>query len=86
LILVALISGLINLDVAVVVAMPVALRVAGRTGLPSSGFAIAVAITANAASILLPTSNPRAAARGLCRAPPGEGGLRIGESVTAAAC
>jgi arsenical pump membrane protein len=57
LILVALVSGLINLDVAVVVAMPVALRAAERTGIPSSGFAIAVAITANAASILLPTSN-----------------------------
>jgi len=57
LVLVALVSGLINLDVAVVVAMPVALRIARRTGLSASGLAIAVAITANAASILLPTSN-----------------------------
>lgn len=57
LILVALVSGAVNLDVAVVVAMPVALRVARRAGLPAGGLAIAVAMTANAASILLPTSN-----------------------------
>jgi arsenical pump membrane protein len=57
LVLVALLAGLVNLDVAVVVAMPVALRVARRTGVPQGSFAIAVAATANGASILLPTSN-----------------------------
>lgn len=53
----ALLSGLINLDVAVVVAMPVALRAAGQHRLPAGPLAVAVAITANAASFLLPTSN-----------------------------
>jgi arsenical pump membrane protein len=57
LVLVALLAGLVNLDVAVVVAMPVALRVARRAGLAEGSLAIAVAGTANAASILLPTSN-----------------------------
>ncbi len=57
LLLVALLAGLVNLDVAVVVAMPVALRVARRTGLAAGSIAIAVAGTANAGSILLPTSN-----------------------------
>jgi Na+/H+ antiporter NhaD/arsenite permease-like protein len=57
LVLVALVSGLVNLDVAVVVAMPVALQVARRSGVPAGSLAIAVAITANAASILLPSSN-----------------------------
>ena len=52
----ALLSALVNLDVAVVVAMPVALRVAQRQGL-SARLAVAVAMMANAASFLLPTSN-----------------------------
>jgi di/tricarboxylate transporter len=50
-------SGLVNLDVAVVVAMPVAIRVARRTGIATGSLAIAVAATANASSFLLPTSN-----------------------------
>ena len=53
----ALLSGLVNLDVAVVVAMPVALQAARRHGLPAGRLAVAVAITANAASFLLPASN-----------------------------
>lgn len=50
-------SALVNLDVAVVVAVPVALRVARRQELPAGRLAVAVAVTANAASFLLPTSN-----------------------------
>jgi len=53
----AILSGLVNLDVAVVVAMPVALRVAQHRGLPGGWLAIATALTANATSFLLPTSN-----------------------------
>lgn len=53
----ALLSGLVNLDVAVVVAMPVALRAAGRHDIPAGRLTAAVAITANAASFLLPTAN-----------------------------
>ena len=53
----ALVSGLVNLDVAVVVAMPVAIGSARRLGGDAARVAVAVAITANAASILLPTSN-----------------------------
>jgi arsenical pump membrane protein len=53
----ALLSGLVNLDVAVVVAMPVALEAARRHGMSAGRLAVAVAITANAASFLLPTSN-----------------------------
>ncbi|MGH3304189.1 MAG: hypothetical protein ACRDOK_21425 [Streptosporangiaceae bacterium] len=53
----ALVGGLVNLDVAVVVAMPVALEAAGRHRISASRMAIAVAMTANAASFLLPTSN-----------------------------
>jgi arsenical pump membrane protein len=53
----ALLSALVNLDVAVVVAMPVALQAAHRQGLPAGRLAVAVAMTANAASFLLPTSN-----------------------------
>ena len=55
--LTAALSALINLDVAVVVAMPVALRAAERQHLPADRLAIAVAMTANATSFLLPTSN-----------------------------
>src|SRR6266566_1331935 len=53
----AALSALVNLDVAVVVAMPVALRAARRQNLPADRLSIAVAITANATSFLLPTSN-----------------------------
>jgi Na+/H+ antiporter NhaD/arsenite permease-like protein len=53
----ALLSALVNLDVAVVVAMPVALRAARRRDLPSGWLTAAVAVTANATSFLLPTSN-----------------------------
>jgi Na+/H+ antiporter NhaD/arsenite permease-like protein len=53
----ALLSGLVNLDVAVVVAMPVALQAAGQHRIPAGRLAVAVAITANAASFLLPTAN-----------------------------
>ncbi len=53
----AALSGLVNLDVAVVVAMPVALEAARRHGIPAGRLTAAVAITANAASFLLPTSN-----------------------------
>jgi Na+/H+ antiporter NhaD/arsenite permease-like protein len=57
LLLTAALSGLANLDVAVVVAVPVALRLAGRIGVAAGWLAAAVAITANATSFLLPTSN-----------------------------
>jgi Na+/H+ antiporter NhaD/arsenite permease-like protein len=53
----ALLSGLVNLDVAVVVAMPVALHAASEHHLPPGRLAVAVAITANATSFLLPTAN-----------------------------
>jgi Na+/H+ antiporter NhaD/arsenite permease-like protein len=53
----AIVSGLANLDVAVVVAMPVALEAAGRHRISAGRLAVAVAMTANAASFLLPTSN-----------------------------
>jgi Na+/H+ antiporter NhaD/arsenite permease-like protein len=53
----ALISALVNLDVAVVVAVPVALRASQRHGLAPGRLAISAALTANAASFLLPTSN-----------------------------
>lgn len=53
----ALLSGLINLDVAVVVAVPLALRTAVRNGLPPGRLVLATALTANATSFLLPTSN-----------------------------
>lgn len=53
----AIISGGVNLDVAVVVVMPLALRVAHRRRLSASGLAVATAIAANATSFLLPTSN-----------------------------
>jgi arsenical pump membrane protein len=55
--LTAVLGGLVNLDVAVVVAMPVALRSARRAGGDPTSLAVAVAATANASSILLPTSN-----------------------------
>ena len=55
--LTAALSALMNLDVAVVVATPLALRVARRRGLSARWLVLGVANTANAASILLPTSN-----------------------------
>jgi arsenical pump membrane protein len=55
--LTALLSALVNLDVAVVVATPVAMRAARRRGLSADRLAVAVAVMANAASFLLPTSN-----------------------------
>jgi len=53
----AMLSGLVNLDVAVVVAMPMALMVAARRSVSAGWLAGAVAVTANATSFLLPTSN-----------------------------
>ena len=53
----ALLSALVNLDVAVVVATPVALGAAHRQRMSAERLAVAVAITANASSFLLPTSN-----------------------------
>jgi arsenical pump membrane protein len=53
----ALLSALANLDVAVVVATPLALQAARGQRLPAGRLTLAVAITANAASFLLPTSN-----------------------------
>jgi arsenical pump membrane protein len=53
----ALLSGLVNLDVAVVVGTPVALGAAHRHRLSARRLAVAVAMTANASSFLLPTSN-----------------------------
>lgn len=53
----ALLAGLANLDVAVVVAMPVAMQAAARHSMAAGRLAAAVAITANSASFLLPTSN-----------------------------
>jgi len=55
--LTALLSALVNLDVAVVVGTPVAMRTAQRQGLRAGRLAVAVAVMANAASFLLPTSN-----------------------------
>ena len=57
LVLTALLAALANLDVAVVVAMPVAMQAAARHRLPAGRLAAAVAVTANSASFLLPTSN-----------------------------
>jgi arsenical pump membrane protein len=53
----ALLSALVNLDVAVVVATPVALGAAHHHRLSAGRLAVAVAMTANATSFLLPTSN-----------------------------
>jgi arsenical pump membrane protein len=57
LIFTALLSALVNLDVAVVVATPVALGAAHHHRLSAGRLAVAVAMTANATSFLLPTSN-----------------------------
>jgi len=55
--LAALVSAMVNLDVAVMVAVPVALGAARREHLSAGRLVAAVALTANAASFLLPTSN-----------------------------
>ena len=52
-----IISGVVNLDVAAVVAPPLAVRVATRRGLNATRLVVATALTANATSFLLPTSN-----------------------------
>lgn len=53
----AVVSGAVNLDVAAVVAPPLAIRVAARKGLDAGRLVVATALTANATSFLLPTSN-----------------------------
>lgn len=53
----ALISAGINLDVAAVVAPPLAIQVAAQRGLDAGRLAVATALTANATSFLLPSSN-----------------------------
>ncbi len=53
----AIVSGLVNLDVAVVVSVPLALAVASSRHLSAPWMVIGVALTANATSFLLPTSN-----------------------------
>ena len=55
--LAALLSGLINLDVAVVVAVPCGLEVAAARRLRPERLVAAIALTSNATSFLLPTSN-----------------------------
>lgn len=55
--LTAVLSGLVNLDVAVVVAMPIALRTAQRSRLATAWLGVAIALTANATSFLLPNAN-----------------------------
>ena len=52
-----LLSGFLNLDVAVGIAVPVALFAAAAVGLDAGLLVIAVANVANATSFLLPTSN-----------------------------
>lgn len=53
----ALLSGIVNLDVAVVVVMPIALLSAGALGVDGVTLSMGVASIANASSFLLPTSN-----------------------------
>ena len=53
----ALLSGLVNLDVAVIVGLPVTLAVARERQLSPARITVAAALTANATSFLLPTSN-----------------------------
>jgi Na+/H+ antiporter NhaD/arsenite permease-like protein len=55
--LTATLSGLMNLDVAVGVSIPIAVIVAAEAGLDAGLLAIGVANVANATSFLLPTSN-----------------------------
>jgi len=53
----AVVGGAINLDVAAVVAPPLAIRVAARKGLSSARLVVSTALTANATSFLLPSAN-----------------------------
>ena len=53
----AVVSGALNLDVAAVVAPSLALRVAARKGLNPGRLVVSTALTANATSFLLPSSN-----------------------------
>lgn len=53
----AVVSGALNLDVAAVVAPPLAVRVAALKGLNPARFVVSTALTANATSFLLPSSN-----------------------------
>jgi Na+/H+ antiporter NhaD/arsenite permease-like protein len=53
----AVISGAVNLDVAAVVAPPLAVRVAVERGFNAARLVVATALTANATSFLLPSSN-----------------------------
>jgi arsenical pump membrane protein len=53
----AVLSGFVNIDVAAVVAMPVGLELARRHGISAGRLSVAIAMTANATSFLLPTSN-----------------------------
>ena len=53
----AVISGALNLDVAAVVAPPLAVRVATLKGLNSARLVVSTALVANATSFLLPSSN-----------------------------
>lgn len=55
--LTAVTTGAFNLDVAAVVAPPLAIRAAGERGLNPGRLVVATALTANATSFLLPTSN-----------------------------
>ena len=57
LVLTAAIGGLVNLDLAVVVIMPVAFAVAADANRAAGTLAVSVAVVANATSFLLPTSN-----------------------------
>jgi arsenical pump membrane protein len=53
----AVISGVLNLDVAAVVAPPLAIRVAALKGLNPARLLVSTALAANATSFLLPSSN-----------------------------
>jgi arsenical pump membrane protein len=57
LIFTAILSGGVNLDVAAVVAPPIGIQVAAQRGLNAARLMVATALTANATSFLLPTSN-----------------------------
>lgn len=53
----AVVGGVVNLDVAAVVAPPLAIRVAAQKGLSPARLVVSTALTANATSFLLPSSN-----------------------------
>jgi Na+/H+ antiporter NhaD/arsenite permease-like protein len=52
-----LLGGLVNLDLAVVVSMPLALEIARRHHVSPAAMSVAIAVIANVSSTLLPTSN-----------------------------